>query len=203
MTACVSQLQQASEWRSSQPLLSVVDRKAGAYDAGALSHFNDLVDSMASTVVGTAITLCEFSLEGDSGLEFPFGRTGLRSSVEKTEREVKDIAALHNLPIPSFRLQTTESAMEVAEPTNGFHNVTLSEIETPLEGLEDSDDNSKDMKGKSLSTRERTANQPRADSDSDDSSFGVVGGWGADGSDDDDDSSASLGLKTSMFVTST
>lgn len=198
MTASIAQLHAASEWRSSQPLLSVTDRMAGAFDVGALSHFHDLVDSMASNVVGTAVALYEFCLEGDAGLQFPFQRTGMRSSVEKAELEVKDIARLHNLPPPSFRLESAEKstgALEVAEPTAGFHNADTSEIETSLQGPDQSDHEDPEEMHKSALGGDST--------DGEDSSFGVAGGWGGDGSDDDEDSSGSLDLQASTFLRST
>jgi len=81
LVVVVAQIHRCVEGRNSQPLLSATERKAGTYDAGALLHFEVLLNSMASSAVGTALSLCELSISREEGLEFPFRRTNLRCAL--------------------------------------------------------------------------------------------------------------------------
>jgi hypothetical protein len=209
LAVTIAQMHQCAEWRNSQPLLSVAERKAGAYDAGAISYFQELLDSMASHTVGTALALCEFCVDGEGGLEFPFKRTSLRFAAEKAERAMKDSALVHNLPVPSSRLPLSNdltSQEDNPKPTKGFPRSSpsqrrTSEIESDDDWIEADNSALQGISTRLAKSEMDDALESDAGSDVDDASFGVAGDWGDCSK--DDDSSGSLDLKTSLLVRST
>jgi hypothetical protein len=186
LLATVAQLHRCVEWRNSQPLLMATERKAGAFDAGALVHLQNLLGFAASHVVGIAVSLCEFSVDRDEeGLEFPFKRTTLRQVAEKAERELKGIASLHHLAAPSFRLKAKDVFVHDScqGSAKGFSTTVSSEVD---------EDKSGDEKSSASEEQERLGESNQ--SSDDDEAFGVAGAWG------DDDSSGCLDLETSLFT---
>lgn len=197
----IAQLQRCAAWRNSQPLLPITERKAGAYDAGALLYFEKLLESIAIHVIGTALALSNVPTEMSSaGIEFPLKRMTLRACADKAEREVKEVASVHNLPIPFILSGSSTTSVALMERSR-----------TPFvlcDKREEHDSDSNDSYQAHDSTTGEEKNEEdlsesdsgSLDGDDEEGLFAIDGNWGF--SQQGSDSGDSLKLQSNAVVKS-
>jgi hypothetical protein len=208
LSVSVSQLHRCVDWRNSQPLLSREQRDANSYDAGAMKHFQRLLDSVAANTAGRILSLCEFWQSKEGASQYVSKSTTLSYAAEKAARTMKTVASAHNLTPPVFDLgdgDEEEKEKEVSRSdTKGFHQMDGNAVRrkrrriAPDLLLEDDD---VDMPRASSEQRRIEEEQDDRDawdvesSDPDEASgsFGVAGDWGEDS---DDESAGMLNLQS-------
>ena len=163
------QLRRCVDWRNRQPILAVAQRTT-AIDVGSLSYLDELIHVHISPVVGDASCLCDFFVERSDGPYFPFKRTNIRAAVEKMGREIRKVAATHNLSTPTFLPQKLPKLDDFM--TANAESRTL-----------DSNDGGVTVPLSKTTRSDEDASSCMSGSDAD--SFGVSGEWGTS----DDESS--------------
>jgi hypothetical protein len=188
LSVSVSQLHRCVDWRNSQPLLSRGQREANSYDAGAMKHFQKLLDSVAANTAGRILSLCEFWQSKEGASQYVSKSTTLSYAAEKAARTMKSVASAHNLTPPVFDLgDDDEEEKEVSRSdTKGFHQMDGNAFRSKKRrriapDLILQEDDSDVLRAPS--------EQPRIEEEQDD-----VGAWDAESSDIDEASTGSFGV---------
>jgi hypothetical protein len=209
LSVSISQLHRCVGWRNSQPLLSREQREAKSYDAGAMTHFQKLLDSVAGNTAGRILSLCEFWQSKEGVSQYVSKSTTLSYAGEKAARTMKTVASVHNLTPPVFDIggedEDEEKEKEASRSgTKGFHQMDGNAVRrkkrriNPDLVLQDDD----------VDMSRAPSEQPRIEEEQDDvdawdaessdpdeasDSFGVAGDWGEDS---EDESAGMLNLQS-------
>jgi hypothetical protein len=209
LSVSVSQLHRCVDWRNSQPLLSRGQREANSYDAGAMKHFQKLLDSVAANTAGRILSLCEFWQSKERASQYVSKSTTLSYAAEKAARTMKTVASAHNLTPPVFDLgdeEEEEKEKEVSRSdTRGFHLIDGNAVRkkrrrvAPNLLLEEDDVDMPRVPSEHPRVEEEQNDVDAWDAESSDpdeassGSFGVAGDWGEDS---DDESPGMLNLQS-------
>jgi hypothetical protein len=211
LSVSVCQLHRCVDWRNSQPLLSREQREANTYDAGAMKHFQKLLDSVAANTAGRVLSLCEFWQSKERASQYVSKSTALSYAAEKAARTMKTVASAHNLTPPVFDLgDEEEEEGEKGLPrsdTQGFHQMDGTAVRNKrrriapelLRQAEDVDVSRAPSEQRRLEEEQDDADVWDAESSDLDGassgSFGVAGDWGEES---DDDSAGMLNLQSTL-----
>lgn len=201
LSVAVTQLRRCVDWRNSQPLLSIAERKVGKHDPGAILYLQQLLDKMSANTASTALSFCDFwqSQEGD---DVRLSRcTSLRYAAEKAARSIKDIASAHNLASPSLDREEVDESEETVKSTKGFHH--LGPDQFGGEYLFGARDRQPKLRRLCIDEEDEVmAEDDGSNIDDDDAtsgdSFGVAGDWGDESSEEGSDDDLSLNLQSNF-----
>jgi hypothetical protein len=118
LTVMVSQLDQCVEWRNAQHLPKTSLELA--YDPGSMRYLGDLLDVLATCVVGSLFSLCQTWQNQSCNSQVLSKAKALRQLAEKTRRVLVNVALAHKLPLPRFDRETeyiVEAATAAANAT--------------------------------------------------------------------------------------
>lgn len=201
LIVAVAQLRRCVDWRSSQPLLSIAERKAGKHDVGSIIFLQQMIDKMAAHTTSAVFSFCDFwqSQEGDS---VRLSRcASLRYAAEKAARNIKDISSAHNLVPPSFEYVEDDVSEARTKPAKGFHQIVDPSARN-IEGTECE----RQPKLRRLFVEDHVvlegeeSESASIDVNNDSGgSFGVAGDWGNESEDEDSDNE-SLNLESNFLV---
>ncbi len=122
-----SQLDQCVEWRNSQPLPKT--SLTITYDPGSMRYLGDLLDVLATCVVGSLFSLCQTWQNQSSVAHVLSKAKALRQLAEKARRALVNVALAHKLPLPRFDREAEyiiEAATAAAANANNNSNDTSS-----------------------------------------------------------------------------
>jgi hypothetical protein len=208
LSVSISQLHRCVDWRNSQPLLSREQREANSYDAGAMKHFQTLLDSVAANTAGRILSLCEFWQSKEGASQYVSKSTTLSHAAEKAARTMKTVASAHNLTPPVFDLGNEDEDEEEKgvsrSDTKGFHQMDGNAVRrkrrriNPDFVLQEDDVEMSRAPSEHPGIEEEQDDVAAWDADSSDpdeasGSFGVAGDWGEDS---DDESAGMLNLQS-------
>jgi len=205
LSVATLQLHRCVDWRNTQPLPSLDDKKAGVYDPGAVEYIQELLDVMAASAAATVLDLCDSWQEQKVASQNMSKITNLQYCAEKALRSIKDVASSHNLRHPN--LDMPEAATQNETTTRkiaGFHQMEKSQDGKKRRIALDSSARSRSVESERPTKRRISpTNEDEQDfewdidsSDDDRSStgsFGVAGNWG--NASDEESSSGSLNLE--------